>query len=247
MKRHEREISILCFHLIEIDNEENVQIALKIVIELYKQCRPNCSPEVRQFLARVRRMYEALPLAMEDLFENPTKLPNDGSLPDHLKIGKIVKVKFKVDHQGNPNINGAKTITRTVIPKASNSLAVLIDIPIAVVLMFQLYRESIEAIFKLVISTLLLTPTPEAREKETFNKDLFITLIGVQVKTLSLVAYFVRIYDNEIMQYSEELLRGMLNILKSCPPEATPYRKELIIAIRHISRIVYYLFYIILV
>ena len=45
VKRHEREISILCFHLIEVDNEENVQIALKIVIELYKQCRPNCSPE----------------------------------------------------------------------------------------------------------------------------------------------------------------------------------------------------------
>ena len=37
------------------------------------------------------------------------------------------------------------------------------------------------------------------------------------------------------MQYSEQLLLGMLNILRFCPPEATPYRKELIIAIRHIS------------
>lgn len=49
------------------------------------------------------------------------------------------------------------------------------------------------------------------------------------------MAYFVRIYDTEIMQYSEQLLLGMLNILRFCPPEATPYRKELIIAIRHIS------------
>ena len=64
--------------------------------------------------------------------------------------------------------------------KATNSLTVLIDIPIAVVLMFQLYRESIEDIFKLVISTLLLKPSQRAKELESFNKDLFITLIGVQ-------------------------------------------------------------------
>lgn len=43
IKRHERSISTLCFMLIEIDNEDNVQIALKILIELYKQCRPNSS------------------------------------------------------------------------------------------------------------------------------------------------------------------------------------------------------------
>ena len=46
--------------------------------------------------------------------------------------------------------------------------------------MFQLYRESIEDIFKLVISTLLLKPSQRAKELESFNKDLFITLIGVQ-------------------------------------------------------------------
>jgi len=57
----------------------------------------------------------------------------------------------------------------------------------------------------------------------------------VQVKTLSLVAYFVRLYTSDIMQYSDQLLLGMLNMLRSCPPEATPFRKELIIAVRHIS------------
>ena len=58
IKRHEREISSLCFTLIESDNEENVQIALKILIELYKQCRPNHSEQVKQFLRVVRKMYQ---------------------------------------------------------------------------------------------------------------------------------------------------------------------------------------------
>ena len=49
IKRHERSISTLCFMLIEIDNEDNVQIALKILIELYKQCRPNSSGSSSDF------------------------------------------------------------------------------------------------------------------------------------------------------------------------------------------------------
>ena len=101
-------------------------------------------------------MYEALPEAMQNLFENPIAIPTDGTLPDHAKVGKVTQVQFRVDNEGHPNINGSNVITRTVIPKATNSLTVLIDIPIAVVLLFQLYRESIEDIFKLVISTLLL-------------------------------------------------------------------------------------------
>lgn len=34
--------------LLEIDNEENVLVCLKIIIELHKQYRPPFSPEVRK-------------------------------------------------------------------------------------------------------------------------------------------------------------------------------------------------------
>lgn len=81
-----------------------------------------------------------------------------------------------------------------------------------------------------MIATLSLAPSETARQSPTFRRELYITLIGVQVKTVSLVAYFVRLYTQDIMQYSDQLLVGMLNMLKSCPPEATPFRKELIIA-----------------
>ena len=64
-------------------------------------------------------MYEALPLAMENMFENPIKIPSDGAIEQewHTKIGKAVKVEFKVNPDGTPNQNGSKTITRTIIPK----------------------------------------------------------------------------------------------------------------------------------
>ena len=50
---------------------------------------------------------------MDNMFENPEPIPTNGTLPDYAKIGKITKVEFKVDQNGNPNINGVNTIVRT--------------------------------------------------------------------------------------------------------------------------------------
>jgi len=56
------------------------------------------------------------------------------------------------------------------------------DLPIAVVLMYQLYRESIEDLFQLVIATLSLAPSQKAKQSPNFRRELYITLIGVQEK-----------------------------------------------------------------
>ena len=65
--------------------------------------------------------------------------------------------------------------------------------------MFQLYRESIEDIFKLVISTLLLKPSQRAKELESFNKDLFITLIGVQGEFSTDIAIVILVSTSQIV------------------------------------------------
>jgi len=46
LKKYVPSILTLMFKLLEVDNEENVIICLKIVIELHKQFRPAFSPEV---------------------------------------------------------------------------------------------------------------------------------------------------------------------------------------------------------
>lgn len=46
LRRHVPSIITLMFKLLDIDNEENVLICLKIIIELHKQYRPTFSPEV---------------------------------------------------------------------------------------------------------------------------------------------------------------------------------------------------------
>jgi transformation/transcription domain-associated protein len=50
LRSYVRSILTLMFKLLEIDNEENVLICLKIIIELHKQFRPAHGPEVSLFL-----------------------------------------------------------------------------------------------------------------------------------------------------------------------------------------------------
>ena len=46
LKPHVRDILLLMFHLLDVDNEENVLICLRIIIEMHKHYRPPYSNEV---------------------------------------------------------------------------------------------------------------------------------------------------------------------------------------------------------
>lgn len=59
----------LTLKLLEIDNEENVLVCLKIIIELHKQYRPAFNPEIQHFLQFVKTIYSELPNHMGKIFE----------------------------------------------------------------------------------------------------------------------------------------------------------------------------------
>lgn len=67
-----------------------------------------------------------------------------------------------------------------------------------------------------------------------FNKEVFVDFMGAQIKTLSLLAYIIRIYEEVVGKYSQQMVEGMLGMLALCPMEVTHLRKELLIAARHI-------------
>jgi len=68
----------------------------------------------------------------------------------------------------------------------------------------------------------------------SFNKEVFVDFMGAQVKTLSFLAYIVRIYQNDVTQNAAPMVKGMLGLLSQCPKEVAHLRKELLIATRHI-------------
>ena len=49
------------FQILTVDNEENVLVCLRIIIELHKQFRPQIKPEIKMFLQFVINFYKEFP------------------------------------------------------------------------------------------------------------------------------------------------------------------------------------------
>ena len=58
--------------------------------------------------------------------------------------------------------------------------------------------------------------------------------VAAQIKTLSFLAYIIRIYQELIGVHSRQMAQGMLDLFAYCPSEVAHLRKELLIAARHI-------------
>ena len=72
------------------------------------------------------------------------------------------------------------------------------------------------------------------RANPTFNKEVYVDFVAAQIKTLSFLAYIIRIYQEQINVHAAQMVKGMLGLLTFCPQEVAHLRKELLIAARHI-------------
>jgi transformation/transcription domain-associated protein len=237
LRPHVKNLLSLMFKLLETENEENVLVGLRIIIELHKQYRPQFSPEIQHFLRFVKAIYRDLPNHLNKIFEprapirvkDLTEVDITALLAETYTITAIQSEKKTAD---------GTQITYNLIPRAVYSLKVLQELPIIVVLMYQLYKQSVhqdvEEFIPLIMSTVTLQPLPAHRESPSFNKEVFVDFMGAQIKTLSFLAYVIRIYQETVAQHSTMMVQGVLGLLTLCPPEVAHQRKELLVAARHI-------------
>jgi len=249
-----RPILNLMMELLGTDNEENVLVCLKIIIELHKIYKPKINDGIHRFLQFVKSIYSNLPNHMPKIFEPRSPI----------KVKDLSEVNIEELLQETFTITGIQTETRNedgtlisyyLIPKAVLSLKVLQELPIIVVLMYQLYKQDVHQdvsdFIPLIVKTITLQPALEQRQLETFNKEIFVDFMGAQIKTLSFMAYiiksylevvrklnfvvgFIKIAKFQVKTHSDMLVEGMLGLLSLCPMEVSHLRKELLIATRHI-------------
>lgn len=104
--------------------------------------------------------------------------------------------------------------------------------------MYQLYKQSVHQdvadFIPLIMNTITLQPNQEQRQAETFNKEIFVDFMGAQIKTLSFLAYIIKIYQEVVQNHAPIMVQGILGLLTLCPMEVAHLRRELLIAARHI-------------
>ncbi|XP_011912455.1 transformation/transcription domain-associated protein isoform X5 [Macaca thibetana thibetana] len=233
LRPHTKNVLSVMFRFLETENEENVLICLRIIIELHKQFRPPITQEIHHFLDFVKQIYKELPKVVNRYFENPQVIP-ENTVPPPEMVGMITTIAVKV----NPEREDSETRTHSIIPRGSLSLKVLAELPIIVVLMYQLYKLNIHNVVAefvpLIMNTIAIQVSAQARQHKLYNKELYADFIAAQIKTLSFLAYIIRIYQELVTKYSQQMVKGMLQLLSNCPAETAHLRKELLIAAKHI-------------
>ncbi|CAH2988559.1 unnamed protein product [Chilo suppressalis] len=239
LRTYVKSILILMLKLMEIENEENVLVCLKIFMELHKQYRPAYSTEVdiHKFLQWVKGIYSDLPNHLPKIFEpKPTIRVKDLS---EVNIEQLLQETYTTTpiHTEKKLLDGS-VVTYNLIPRSVLSLKVIQELPIIVVLMYQLYKQNVHQevsnFIPLIMETITLQPAATHRQSASFNKEVFVDFMGAQIKTLAFLAYIIRIYQDTIANHANLMVKGIIGLLTLCPPEVAHLRKELVIATRHI-------------
>lgn len=237
LKKYIPQILPLMFKLLKVENEENVLVCLRIIMELHRQYRPQMNEEIQGFLQFVKNIYANLPNYLHKIFElrqqikvkDITEVNVDVYLQEIFTITTIITDKKNADNQ---------SVSYNIIPRAVLSLKVLAELPIIVVLMYQIYKPNVDhdvsELIPLIMNTITLQPPSHLRNNPSFNKEVFVDFIGAQIKTLSFLAYIIKSYQDLVSHNSQQLVQGLLGLFTLCPPEVAHLRKELLIAARHI-------------
>lgn len=63
--------------------------------------------------------------------------------------------------------------------------------------MYQIYKQYVHQpvadFVPLIMTTITLQPAPIYRNSQLFNKEVFVDFMGAQIKTLSFLAYIIRL------------------------------------------------------
>ncbi|CAF4386873.1 unnamed protein product, partial [Rotaria sp. Silwood2] len=242
------------FKLLTKENEENALLLLRIIVEYMKQFRPQMIMEVREFLQFVHNVYRQKASALDQIFltktfSHPTLTINEIDLSAIIEqictsvkliVKKIqnfpVQSSITTDETTNSTSHIASD-TFTILSRASHSVKLLAEFPVAIVLLYQLCRQSLQAEFgelvPLFLRYLTLQPSKEQKNDPKFNMEIYIEFLTTQAKTLSFLAFVGKTYQEQLALNSDLLVIAIFQLLDGCPPENVQLRKDIIVAARH--------------
>ncbi|KAI1932935.1 transcription-associated protein 1 [Ophidiomyces ophidiicola] len=243
----------LLMELVRVENEENAVLCMKTIMDLERRQIRATQTRVQPFLELIRDMFEGMPQVVKDTFDMPTQSSTPGMMPS---------TPSGAQNFQSPRPSSPATSVSDLVPdqqgnqqllKGMQSFKVLAECPIIVVSIFQVHRslvaQNVKIFVPLIKGILLLQAKPQERAhteasaqgkiftgicKEIKNRAAFGEFITAQVKTMSFLAYLLRVYANHLQDFLPSLPGVVVRLLQDCPREKSSARKELLVAIRHI-------------
>jgi transformation/transcription domain-associated protein len=204
-------------HLVKVDNEENASLCVKTIMDIMRHQTKVLQDKVQPFLSLIQELFDQMESVVRDQLDNPA--PGVPSTPGSSQayqnsprpgspVASVSELGADPQQQTRPLLKGMQ------------SFKVLAECPIIVVSIFQAYRNTVAGNVKLFIplikSVLLLQAKPQeqahldAEAKGTIftgvspnirNRAAFGEFITAQVKTMSFLAYLLRVYSQQLTDF----------------------------------------------
>ncbi|KAF1996459.1 hypothetical protein P154DRAFT_623225 [Amniculicola lignicola CBS 123094] len=243
--------------LVKIENEDNAVLCMKTIMDFQRHQTKALADRVQPFLDLIQEMFETMEQAVQDTFDNTSApatqgVPSTPNLHQYSQSPRPSSPATLSNVSSSGDLGSEQQQTRLLL-KGMQSFKVLSECPIIVVSLFQAYRNCVNKNVKLFVplikNVLLLQAKPQEKahaeaeaqgkiftgvSKEIRNRAAFGDFITAQVKTMSFLAYLLRVYAQQLNDFLPTLPDIVVRLLKDCPREKSGARKELLVAIRHI-------------
>ena len=241
----------LLMGLVRTENEDNVILCMKAIMDLERHQPEACAARVQPFLDLILELFEAMEHVVKETFDTPVQNAPSGATPSNPQ-------SFQSPRPGSPAASSTSTdleigLTQNrQLLKGMQSFKVFAECPIIVVSLFQAHRNcvpnNVKKFVPLIKKVLMLQASPQQRaheeaqkngevfigvSKEIKNKQAFGELITAQVKMMSFLAYLLRVYVSQLNDFLQMLPEIVVRLLRDCPSDKSATRKELLVAIRH--------------
>ncbi|KAL6706246.1 transcription-associated protein 1 [Coniothyrium glycines] len=244
--------------LVKLENEDNAVLCMKTIMDFQRHQTKALADRVQPFLDLIQEMFQSMEQAVHDTFDSNAPGPTSQGVPSTPNAHQYSQSPRPSSPataltSGPPGDIGSESQQTRMLLKGMQSFKVLAECPIIVVSLFQAYRNCVNKNVKLFVplikDVLLLQAKPQEKahedakaqgkiftgvSKEIRNRAAFGDFITAQVKTMSFLAYLLRVYASQLQDFLPTLPDIVVRLLKDCPREKSGARKELLVAIRHI-------------
>ncbi|KAG5177720.1 hypothetical protein JKP88DRAFT_169835 [Tribonema minus] len=217
----------LCMDMLKLENEDNAVICVRTVFDLHKarNFRPLLEPEVQPFLDLVLLFYRNLKASVAKVFG-----------AEGIRQATAAAATAAAARAAAATPLAAAAEPMPLLP-CTDSFKVLVECPIIVMLLFQLYHkyvpQYIPEMIPIMISALGLQP-PGGVPSNPVLMGRFKELLAAQVKTLSFLTYLLKSFGDTFRQQQRAMSNHIMSLLRRMPPDAIMVRKDLLTASRHI-------------
>ncbi|KAF2403064.1 hypothetical protein EJ06DRAFT_580246 [Trichodelitschia bisporula] len=237
--------------LVKVENEDNDIIIVKTIMDFLRHQPKVVEDRVQPFLNLIQEMFQTMEQTVKDTFDSPAPNPPAIASTPGQQYSQSPR-PASPNSSVTADLGGDQQQARQ-LSKGMHSFKVLSECPIIVVSIFQSYRllvgKNVKSFIPLIKNVLCLQAKPQERaheeaksrgdiftgvSKDIKNRAAFGDFILMQVKTMSFLAYLLRVYSQQLTDFLPTLPEIVIRMLKDCPRERSGARKELLVAIRHI-------------